>query len=36
MFLKKDAFTPDAQIIKHTQEGMETKILIGEPLGVHV
>jgi len=32
MFLKKGAFTPDPQIIKHTQEGMETKTLIGAPL----
>ena len=35
MFLKKGAFTPDSDIVKHTLEGMETKTLIGENLGVN-
>jgi len=32
MFLKKDAFQPDPELIAHTIEGMETKISIGEPI----
>ena len=36
MFLKKGAFMPNEDIVKHTLEGMETKTLIGEALGVSI
>jgi phosphatidylserine decarboxylase len=33
MFLKKGAFTPSSDLVTHTNEGVETKISIGQPLG---
>ena len=33
MFLKKDVFTPNAEMIKSTTEGFETKISVGQPIG---
>ena len=34
MFLKKGCFLPDEKLVAHTANGYETKVLIGEPLGV--
>jgi len=34
MFVKKGQFTPNPELIRHTAEGHETKIAIGQPLGI--
>jgi phosphatidylserine decarboxylase len=34
LFMKKGAFTPNPELIRHTLDGIETKIPIGEGLGI--